>query len=270
MRRYFLATAAVLAFASSAHAQSSDWSGPYLGAHAGWNSKEDGDGESVLFDTNLDGNYGDTVRTAAGANAFSPGFCNGAALAARPGGCPEDDSGFDYGVRLGYDWQFGDFVVGVVAEGSKTNVEDSVSAYSTTPAFYTFTRKLDSVLALRVRGGYAFGDNLAYVTGGAARGEIEHAFFTSNGVNTFRQSSDEAANGYQLGGGFERKLTDDVTLGLEYLYTRLDDDSATVRAAGPAPATNPFILVDANGTDMRRSEDEFNTHSLRVTASYRF
>lgn len=272
MRHILLAATAVLALggASSAQAQSSDWSGLYVGAHAGMSMQEDTDGETVRFDTNLDGAYGDTVRTAAGANAFSPGFCNGAALASTPGGCPEEDSGFEFGARLGYDWQFGNFVMGVVAEGSKTNVRDSVTAYSTTPAFYTFTRKLDSVIAVRLRGGYAFGDNLIYATGGAARGQIDKSFFTSNTANSFRQSSSDDADGYQLGGGFERKLTNDVTLGLEYIYTNLEDDGSTVRVAGPAPATNPFLLVNANGTDMRRSEDEFNIHSVRVTASYRF
>ena len=224
----------------------------------------------MRFDTNLDGQYGDTVRTASGANAFSPGFCDGAAQGSTPGACPDDDGGFEYGVRLGYDWQFGAVVVGVLAEGSKTRVKDSVTAFSTTPAFYTFTRKLDSVIALRLRGGYAFGDNLLYATGGAARGSVDHSFFTSNGVNTFRQSSSEDADGYQLGGGYERKLTPDVTLGVEYLYTSLDDEGSVVRAQGPAPATNPFILVNPNGVDMRRTEDEMNVHSLRVTASYRF
>lgn len=32
------------------------------------------------FDTSLDGNFTDTVRTVAGADAFSPGFCGGAAV----------------------------------------------------------------------------------------------------------------------------------------------------------------------------------------------
>jgi outer membrane immunogenic protein len=52
--------------------------------------------------------------------------------------------------------------------------------------------------------------------------------------------------------------------------TSLDDkDEYTVRAQGPAPATNPFILTNAAGTDLRRA-DQFRFHSLRVTAGYRF
>jgi outer membrane immunogenic protein len=266
----FASTAALLLFATAASAQTADWSGAYIGAQAGMSSHDDNSGETFLFDTNLDGTSGDIVRTTTGANAFSPGFCGGEAQAAMPGGCPEEDSGFEFGARAGYDWQFGSFVVGVVGEATRTNVEDNVSAYSTTPAFYTMQRKLRSILALRARAGFALDRNLFYATGGVARGQLEHAFFTSNTANTFVQRSDDEANGYQWGGGYERQLTSDVTLGIEYLYTKLEDDSHVVRSQGPVAATNPFILVNPAGTDLRRSEEDFEVHSLRMTAGYRF
>lgn len=37
-----------------------------------------------MFDTNRDGNFNDTVRTTLGANAFSEGFCQGAAQGRTP------------------------------------------------------------------------------------------------------------------------------------------------------------------------------------------
>ncbi len=56
----------------------------------------------------------------------------------------------------------------------------------------------------------------------------------------------------------------------EYLFASLDaGDDGIVRSAGPAPATNPFILVNAAGTDMKRS-DRFDVHSVRLGLSYRF
>ena len=39
---------------------------------------------------------------------------------------------------------------------------------------------------------------------------------------------------------------------------------------GTAPATNPFVLTNAAGTQFRRSDDRFKTHSASLTASYRF
>lgn len=268
-----LATTAALALLAGnvAYAQEADWSGLYLGAHAGYTSNDSNDDERLGFDTDLNGGFTDTVRTAAGADAFSPGFCGGAATSSLPSsGCTEDDGGFEFGGRLGYDWQFGNFVVGPVVELSRTNVKDSVAAFSTTPAQYTFERKLKGLAALRLRGGYAFGDNLFYATGGVAQGDVQHSFRSTNTANTFVQRGDDSASGYQFGGGYERKLTPDITLGLEYLYTNLDDDEFVVRSQGPAAANNPFLLVNSSGTDLRRVEDELKFHSFRITANYRF
>lgn len=271
MRTLLLATAALGLVSTSAFAQDSDWSGAYVGAQFGYTKTDTNDGETVRFDTNLDGGFTDTVNTATGANAFSPGFCGGAANSSLPaGGCGEDEEAAEFGARLGYDWQFGAFVMGPVIEANRMTVQDSVAAFSTTPAQYTFNRKLKNLFAARLRGGFAFGDNLVYATGGVAQGDVQHSFRTTNGANTFVQSGDDEARGYQYGGGFERKLTPDVTLGLEYIYTNLDDDDYTVRSQGPVAATNPFVIVNPNGTDLRRSEDELKFHAFRVTASYRF
>lgn len=271
MRTFLLATAALGLLATGAQAQESNWTGAYVGAHFGYDRTDADNGETVRFDTNLDGTFTDTVNTAAGANAFSPGFCRGQANGSSPANlCREDKNGAEFGARLGYDWQFGNFVIGPVIEASRVNTKDSVAAFSTTPAQYTFTRKLKHLYAARLRGGYAFGDNLLYATGGVAQGDVNHSFNTTNTANTFVQTGDDEATGYQWGAGYERKLTPEVTMGLEYLYTNLDDDDYTVRSQGPAAATNPFLIVNPAGTDLRRSDDEFKFHSFRVTASYRF
>ncbi|WP_332049596.1 outer membrane protein [Phenylobacterium sp.] len=261
---------ATLALAGAASAQ--EWSGPWIGAHAGYIDRSDTDDEGVTFDTNLDGTFGDTVRTAAGADAFSPGFCGGFPVGnAAAAGCRADDeSGGEFGLRLGYDWQVGPFVVGALAEVSRTQIEDSVTAFSTTPAAYTFTRELHALGAVRARGGYAFGGNLLYATGGYARGDFKRRFYTTNTANTFPVSGGDDPEGWQAGLGFDRKLTPDVTLGVEWLYTKLDDEGYVARAAGPVPATNPFVIVNGQGTDLRRTEDDFEFHSFRITTSYRF
>lgn len=260
--------------AGSAHAQMAtrDWSGPYVGAVFGYAKAARNQGETVVFDKNLDGQFNDTVTTVAGANAFSPGFCDGMAKGPTPaGGCVgDDDVDWELGARAGYDWQFGNFVIGAVAEIERVKLEDRVTAFSTTPAFYTFDRKLESLAALRLRGGYAMGPYLGYVTGGVARGGIKNAYRTSNNVNTFVRSESDSADGYQTGVGVERQLDGRVRLGLEYLYTKLEADDYNVRVQGPAPATNPFILTNASGTDHRRTQDEIEVHAVRLTASYRF
>lgn len=265
------ATTSLAAMALALPAAAQDWSGFYVGAQAGSAAAAENDDETIRFDTNLDGGFGDSVNTVAGANAFSPGFCGGATASNVPGtGCSGDDDGFEFGMRTGYDWQFGNFVVGVVGEASRSNAEDSVTAFSTTPAFYTMTRKLKYIGALRARAGWAFDRNLVYATGGYAVGKIDNSFNTGNTANTFVLNDDDRADGYQLGAGYERQLTEDVTLGLEYIYTKLEDDGFRVRAQGPAAATNPFLLANPAGTDFRRSETDFEVQSVRATATYRF
>lgn len=271
MRSLLLATAAFGMFSTAAYAQDASWTGAYVGAQFGYTKTDAESSETVRFDTNLDGVYGDTVNTAAAANAFSPGFCGGQASSSVPGsGCTEDKNGAEFGARLGYDWQFGNFVVGPVVEASRVNAKDSVAAFSTTPAQYSFNRKLKYLYSARLRGGYAFGDGLIYATGGVAQGDMDHSFNTTNTANTFVQRGGGEAKGYQWGGGYEHRISPEVTVGLEYLYTNLDDDDYTVRSQGPVAATNPFVIVNPAGTDLRRSDDEFKFHSLRVTAAYRF
>jgi opacity protein-like surface antigen len=212
------------------------------------------------------------VRTAAGADAFSPGFCDGVARDRTPAaGCDDNTGGADFGLRAGYDRQFGAWVVGAVVDAGRNDVRDAVSAFSTTPARYTMLRKVDSLAALRARIGYAFDDvQMGYLTAGVARASIENVHLTSNGVNTFRDSGDSDADGTQLGIGYERRLGANWSLGAEYLMTMLDDDEYRVRASGPAPATNPFIITNPGGTDFRRSDEDFDFGTFRVALNWRF
>lgn len=188
-------------------------------------------------------------------------------------GCKGDNDGVEAGVRAGYDWQFGNIVVGALAEYSVNNAQDSVTGFSTTPAFYTFTRELESTAAARLRLGYAAGNALIYGTGGYAYGKFDNRFRTSNMANSFTETSDsEDGDGWQAGGGVEYALGRGLTVSGEYLYTSLDVDSPVIRVGqGTAPATNPFILPpNTTGTDMTRGNGKFGTHMFRVGMNYRF
>lgn len=273
MKATAAAVALVLAASGPAAAQSAGgWTGGYVGGHLGYGFQPGDGGERVLFDTDLDGRSIDTVRTLAGADAFSPGFCGGTAKGRTPGeGCAGDDDGVDVGIRAGYDMQYGSFLVGALAELSYLDVQDGVAAFSTTPASYSFSRELEFLAALRLRAGIATDSFLVYATGGLAWGYVDSGFQTTNTANAFLPRGDKGAWGWQLGGGAEAKLNPALSVGLEYLYTRLDDDSYVVRVArGTAPATNPFLLVNPDGTDMRRGDSDFAVNTVRLTVTYRF
>ncbi|RZJ80022.1 MAG: porin family protein [Brevundimonas sp.] len=270
------AAALMLAGAAPAYAQSAaDWSGPYVGGFVGYGFGSDDGDETLLFDKDLDGAYDDQILTPTGTNAFSPGFCSGKAnTALAADGCEDDDDGFSGGVRAGYDWAVSDaFVLGVVGEVDFTDVSDSVTGFSTTPANYVFTRDLEHIAAIRARAGFVTGPMLIYATGGYAMGKVENSFTTTNGANSFTATSDEdKADGYQLGAGVEYGWGGGWTLVGEYIYTSLDVDDYNIRVGpGTAPATNPFILApNTTGTDMIRSSDSFDVHALRVGLNYRF
>ena len=270
---HLLAAASLAAFATPAFAQSEDeqWEGAYIGGTIGVPAQKNDGGESVLFDTDRDGQFNDTVRTTTGANAFSPGFCGGAANGRTPAeGCRSDKDGIEYNIRAGYDMQKGNIVYGVVLEGGTSDARDSVTAFSTTPAFYTFTREIDYTLGARLRVGYAARGALFYATGGGAYAKIKNDFTTSNTANSFANNGNTTSLGYAAGGGAEVKVTKKISLGLEYLYTNYSEDKYRVNVGpGTAPATNPFLLV-SGGTDFRRSDRDFDMHNIRVTAAYRF
>ena len=270
-----LAILAASTFAVPAFAQdrdpSQDFNGPYVSIGGGGTLQGSDRGESVVFDTDRDGTYGDQVTTVGGANAFSTGFCNGAATSSANIGCRNDKDGPEYFGRLGFDKRMGNFVLGAVIEGGRSVARDSVTAFSTTPASYTFSREADYQANARLRAGYTPGGGaLFYVTGGGAYARLDNRFSTSNGANSFADNGKTKGWGYAAGGGAEVMVTSNIALGLEYLYTDIKDNDFVVNVGpGTAPATNPFLL-NGGGTDMKRSSDNFRTHSVRGSLSFRF
>ncbi len=251
------------------------FNGLYVGAAGGYDVQPNDAGSSILFDRNLDGRFGDSVTTAAGANAFSSGFCNGATTATTltgGRGCRKDQDGAAYYGRVGMDTQRGNIVVGVVGEFGKSEITDSVTAFSTTPASYVMTRSVDWEASIRGRAGYAVNTTLFYGTFGAGYAKIDRDFYSTNTGNVYQQSGKRQQFGILGGGGIEQKVTPNISVGMEYMFHQYQDDDFRVRVTqGTQPATNPFVLApNTTGTDFRRSDDKFRWHSLRATAAFRF
>jgi len=252
------------------------FNGFYVGGSIGATIQSDNEDETILFDRDLDGTFGDTVTTAAGANAFSPGFCGGSVgtSPSRPAdGCESEDKALEFSGRVGFDYQMDTLVLGVVAEIGTTDARSSVTGFSTTPASYTFTREIEYLANLRARIGFtATPTTLVYGTAGGGYASLDTGFVTTNTVNAVnRDGLDDDSLGYVLGVGLEQKLNRNFSLGLEYLYQEYEDESSVRLGAGAnTPATNPFLLGNASGTDFIRSDGNFNFHSLRAVATLRF
>lgn len=266
----------ILSAVPAAAQEDGGFNGLYVGAAGGYDVQSNDGGSQVLFDRNLDGRFGDVVRTGSGANAFSPGFCNGAAanqLSPGNGGvCTNDKDDWAYYGRVGLDAQRGALVVGVVGEFGTSNITDAVTAFSGTPASYVFNRGIDWEAGIRARAGFTPNNTtLFYGTFGPGYARIDRAFGSTNGTNTFTGRGKRDQFGYQAGGGVEQRIGN-FSIGLEYLYHQYRDDGYVVRAAGPAgtPFTNANNGGTATGTDFIRSDTRFNWHSMRATVALRF
>ena len=285
--KYLLFAGAAAALATPAFAQTTTddpgFSGVYVGVAGGYDAQPNDGGSRILFDRNLDGRFGDTVSTATGADAFGApvgGFCHGRAYGSNgptnptaPGGCHKDEDGWAYYGRVGWDYQRGNIVIGAVGEFGKSEITDSVSAFSTTPASYTMTRSVEWEASIRGRLGYTPNNTtLFYGAFGPGYARIDRTFTTTNTANSFDVRGDRNQWGITGGGGVEQRIGRNFSVGLEYMFHQYDDDDARVRAgnSGTTAATNPFLLGNAGGTDFRRSDDNFRWHSIRATAAFRF
>lgn len=252
-------------------AEDSGFNGFYIGGSLG-GAHTAGKSESILFDRNLDGQFGDTLTTVSGANAFSTGFCSGSATSTANGNCSFKRDGIEYYGRIGADTQRGGIVVGFVIEGGRPDFNESVSAFSITPASYTLTRDVRYNINARGRIGYTPNNKtLFFAAFGPTYAKIRTQISTSNTANSFSSNGSQHGWGFNAGGGIEQKIGNNFSIGLEYLYTDVRNDRGRVRVGpGTAAATNPFLLGNAAGTDFRFSNEHMRWHSARVVAAFRF
>jgi outer membrane immunogenic protein len=126
---------------------------------------------------------------------------------------------------------------------------------------------------LRGRLGYAFSDNLlGYVTGGLAYGDVDFSYRQPGSGATFTTSGGQRNDfGYTVGGGVEARVTQNWSIGLEYLYTdlgrndfRADLQGGPFGGAGGAAGSNP------GGTTLTGTDSRFDFHTVTAKISYRF
>jgi len=124
-------------------------------------------------------------------------------------GDSDDDASFIGGGQIGYNYQFGSFVVGV--EGDLQWADFGSTTFVVPAALGGGTVTVDSddwFGTVRARAGVAFDRALIYATGGFA--------FTDN------------RNGWTVGGGIEYAFTNNLSAKIEGLYVNLEDDDITL------------------------------------------
>lgn len=182
-----------------AAAQGYNWTGLYFGANAGW--------------ANSDMSW--VYRDPTGALPDRP--LNGGA-----GGGLKSDSGI-VGGHLGYQQQFGQFVLGIEFAMSGTGAFGN--NFGSQPCFnvaFNCIGQVKSLTTIGPRVGYAFNNWMLFVTGGYASGVAETRERNAvTGVGNAFSTSDRH-DGWYIGGGIEYALSKDWIFGLEYQHVSLD------------------------------------------------
>ena len=189
------------------YAPISNWTGVYIGAHLG-------------------GGWGD---------ADLRNVERGAPLVDWPDLIPGDRTSHDVdgwlgGGHIGYNHQTGPWVLGVEAAYSAANLEGKSTSG---PGPFSlqddvFKTRIDSLLLLTGRIGYAQNNWLIYGKGGYAGANVKSSVADSLGASTGSGRDTNWLNGWTLGTGVEYMLTKNWILGLEYDYVHLDGARANL------------------------------------------
>ena len=142
--------------------------------------------------------------------------------------------GWMAGVVGGYNFQSGNWVYGIELDASWASMKgSSVNDFDITvpgpDGDVTFDlnqvqkSKISQIYLARARLGYAFGNVLAFATGGAAAAKVGTNFSVTGLGQTISSSDSEYHYGYTLGVGLEYKITSSWNARIEYSYVGFKD-----------------------------------------------
>lgn len=182
--------------------QAYDWSGFYAGLHIG---AANADITATDFTQPLGGFFTDLVP--AGTEGFN--FSN---------------TSIAGGVHIGAQSQWQQFVLGVEASWTATDVRQTIiSPYF--PASDTETGKVEDLVTVVGRVGYAFDRFLIYAKGGYAGGEVGFRARDNVALVTYQRTLWQS--GFAVGGGIDYAITNALILGVDYTHIDLGSKSDT-------------------------------------------
>jgi outer membrane immunogenic protein len=129
------------------------------------------------------------------------------------GGVFGNPNGGLVGGTVGYNYQIGQFVVGLEGDWDWADLNKSGSILGT-----AYSNKVDSVLTARARAGYAIDRALLYVTAGYAGAEDKVSM-----PGSF--SSTDWRSGGAFGAGIEYAFTNNISAKAEYIYAPFESKS---------------------------------------------
>jgi outer membrane immunogenic protein len=201
----------------------------------------------------------ETTNNDMGCASFAtPRYPRGATFAFAGG----DDSevGFIGGGQVGCQWQTGSIVLGFEGDFVATDIERTFVvpraaglALSPFRVGDTFTLQNDWQASIRGRLGWAFDRWMVYITGGVAWANFE-ASASLVGVERLCKT----LIGATFGGGFEYAFTPNWSLGVEYRFTKYDNENFGL---GSVLVAEPSLL---------KANAELETHEVTARLNWRF
>ena len=136
------------------------------------------------------------------------------------------DGGFVGGGQVGYNYQIGQFVVGLETDIQYADLGGGRNTFGQN-AFLGDSNDGNWFGTVRARAGFAIDRALVYATGGFAYGDIGSGSSVIVGPNggVFAASSNSTNTGWVLGGGVEYAFTDNLTAKVEGLFVSLDSEN---------------------------------------------
>jgi len=198
-----------------------------------------------------------------------------------PGGIGNGQSGFIGGGQAGYNWQTGAFVLGIVTDFDGTTLSKNFN-YSSSPFsgtgvpywLYGDTLNVNAKASLdwlgTTRGKVGFvvtPDNrlMIYGTGGVAYGGGSSHFnvYDSNYNAYWSGNPSSTRVGWTIGAGVEYAITNNITIGAEYLYADL---GSTKILANPNSYAQEFFGTNVYAT----AKIDYNASIFRALLNYKF
>jgi outer membrane immunogenic protein len=189
-----------------------NWTGFYLGAHGGYGwANSDWTFQNVSFFNTF---VGDQINLK-----------------------PKGGLG---GGQVGYNYQIGQFLLGVEGTFSWADIKQTV----TSPIFPTTdneTTKIKNLYTVAARLGVTNGPWLAYAKGGWAGGRVQLSA-AEPGIAVSWDPATQSRSGFVIGGGVEYMIAPSIILGAEYNY--IDLGSKTYSAVNTPSAFGPTTVSD--------------------------
>jgi outer membrane immunogenic protein len=219
------------AFAADAAAVSGQWGGFYAGLNAGYGS-------------------GESNATPNGLLVNEPEFS-------------VDFKGGLVGGQIGYDVDNGNgLIIGAVTDLSTANIDGDVCVEDNgcdgSPDDSYSSNDVQWLSTTRLRAGFSNGNMLFYGTGGIALAKVTADVTHLDDVNTPTVNDTNTHVGYAVGAGAEFMVSENMTIGAEYLHINLGEEQY-------------YLLVDLDyDQGMGGASGDLTVNVIRATLNYRF